>query len=672
MRIKTCSFTLPHPLYYAWLLRSDVRGDTPVDNIEGQKGFLVWWVLSGVREYGQTVIFDDSQKTVLFEPLPNDNNHKDFQVCRLLKRLLQIRTDVTQQFDLSSEQGFLKTQAWFYVYGLREHLLLHLVDDATLRWLDETPTFLKEVYLSSANGEPEISRLMFFVWQSQTELQKKFDLTDSGTRQKFIYWFFIIGLHEVKLHFLISDRWRQWLSAKIIIGVKNSQVTRIAAFLWQSRIELQYAFDLSVPEGCKGFDDWCMATAGSESALRWLALRKDCGMLNALMPALVKPRIKLKPKFGVNLIGFAFGELGIGEDVRMAASACDAAQIPYSVINLSLSGDARQADEILADQVSASLGQPLYPINIFCLTGFDTARAYLEYGDKLFSNRHNIGWWPWELAVWPNHWSCAFALVDEVWAATEFTRTMYERVSPVPVSLMPLPVSVGRVESITRQSFGLPVDSFIFLYVFDFNSYLMRKNPLAVVDAFRKAFSAQDKTVSLVLKTMNSNPANPLWQAFKKCCFEDKRIILMECTLDRPQVLGLIQACDVYVSLHRSEGFGRTLAEAMLFGKPVVATDYSGNRDFLTVKTGFPVNYQETPVNKNDYPFVENGEAVWANPDIEHAAYQMNRALDAVCDDDFTNLVRVYAMRQFSSERIGHLMHNYLTSVFSQVTAYPA
>ena len=146
----------------------------------------------------------------------------------------------------------------------------------------------------------------------------------------------------------------------------------------------------------------------------------------------------------------------------------------------------------------------------------------------------------------------------------------------------------------------------------------------------------------------------------------------MECTLDRPQVLGLIQACDVYVSLHRSEGFGRTLAEAMLFGKPVVATDYSGNRDFLTVKTGFPVNYQETPVNKNDYPFVENGEAVWANPDIEHAAYQMNRALDAVCDDDFTNLVRVYAMRQFSSERIGHLMHNYLTSVFSQVTAYPA
>jgi glycosyltransferase involved in cell wall biosynthesis len=179
----------------------------------------------------------------------------------------------------------------------------------------------------------------------------------------------------------------------------------------------------------------------------------------------------------------------------------------------------------------------------------------------------------------------------------------------------------------SRKSLGLPDKPFLFLFVFDFNSYLARKNPQAVIAAFQQAFPQGDASVGLVLKTMNSRPNEEAWDDFARQCAADPRIVLLNHTLDRALVLGLVNACDAYVSLHRAEGFGRTLAEAMLLGKPVVGTDFSGSTDFLTTMTGYPVKWRKKMLKTGDYPFIETGEgAYWADPDIDHAAAQLHAA----------------------------------------------
>ena len=366
--------------------------------------------------------------------------------------------------------------------------------------------------------------------------------------------------------------------------------------------------------------------------------------------------------FGLNLIGFAFGELGIGEDVRMAAAACEAAGIPYSVVNIHPGEHLRQADRSLADRVCSNRdgSEAPYAINVFCLTGFDTARVALERGAPLFEGRFNVGWWPWELPVWPGDWGIAFSLVDEVWAATEFTREMYTKAAalaspnPTPVMLMPLAACVARVTPMTRRQLGLPEKRFLFLYVFDFNSYLARKNPFAALKAFQQAFDAGDQSVGLVLKTMNSNPANPVWKRFVRECSRDARIVLIDKTMDRGEVLGLIKSCDAYLSLHRSEGFGRTLAEAMLCGKPVIGTDFSGNVDFLGPDVGFPVEWKPTAVRELAYPFVTAADAAWwAEPNLGSAAARMKDARTAAASAGFAMAVTSFAQTQFSQTSIG-------------------
>jgi len=127
---------------------------------------------------------------------------------------------------------------------------------------------------------------------------------------------------------------------------------------------------------------------------------------------------------GVNLIGHAYGELGIGEDLRMAVEACEAAGIPYAIVNFSPGAATRQDDQLLAGRTgnAGEAASAPYATNIFCLTAFETARLYLEYGPGLFEGRRNIGWWPWELPVWPERWRPALNLVDEIWAASRFSQ----------------------------------------------------------------------------------------------------------------------------------------------------------------------------------------------------------------------------------------------------------
>jgi glycosyltransferase involved in cell wall biosynthesis len=505
--------------------------------------------------------------------------------------------------------------------------------------------------LKAHSDLPAISPLMFFLWSAREDLHDVFNIESAEGRECFLGWFFLQGVTELNIEHLLNDYWLNWIKEKVVLK-KSLPIPRVGLLFRAFRDDIKNAFDLESQDGQQGLIDWTEAALKTEIGCQWI-------------DNLTEQR-SIQPQLGVNLIGFAFGELGIGEDVRMAAAACDKAGIPYTVVNIAPGKSVRQKDQILAGSITNEIEQLTYSTNIFCLTGFDTVHAFLEKGSELFEGRYNIGWWPWELPVWPEQWMSAFDLIDEVWAATTYTQKMYRHATDKPVTLMPLPVSVERAVPVKRKSLGLVKKQFLFLYIFDFNSYLARKNPTAVVKAFLAAFPKNDQKVGLVIKTMNSNSKNPKWKKFQTLCQKDSRIVLLEKTLDREKVLGLIDTCDAYITLHRAEGFGRTPAEAMLFGKPVVATDFSGNVDFVNNKTGFPVKWDKKSVKVGQYPFItKKSNAYWAEPCISHAAKQMQAALKSAPDKKRESEIKKFALEQFSLVRISKLMKKRLIEISS-------
>jgi len=667
-----------------WLQRPDLRAGAAV-RARLPQPFMHWWQLHLRELYPAWAAHIPVDYAMLLRPLKGQPRFGPFAASLALRTLLDLRADLREAFDANIETGYRAALAWFYVHGLRELRLQDVLPAAQLQALDETPAFLAAAGADNALQRP-LTWLMYFTWLSDPNLRARFDLTTPWGQAHYQRWFLSEGANLYGVLPLLHPRWRQWLLAALDHqGPTDLAVPRMAILLWKHRDELRQAFDLRTLLGFRRLVAWAQLATAQEPALQWL--RED---------AAPKPAVKQSPNatrkraaapkrpFGLNLVGFAFGQLGIGEDVRMAVAACEAAGIPFKVVNMH-PGNSGVADRALQDHVAADedADPAPYAINVFCLTGFETARAYLEQGQALFAGRYNIGWWPWELPVWPRDWDLVFGLVDEVWAATRFTEAMYSdataraaraaaplgilkgaRLPRVPVTFMPMPASVARVQPMTRKQLQLPARRFLFLYVFDFNSYLQRKHPFAAIEAFRKAFADDDRSVGLVLKTMNSKPDDPQWRRFLKACAADPRIVLIDRTLDRGEVLGLIQACDAYVSLHRSEGFGRTLAEAMLFGKPVVGTDFSGNVDFLNEESGFPVRWRQRAVEPGEYPFVtERDGPWWAQPSVADAARQLRAAREVSGNRAFAKQVRGFAAAHFDPARSGTLMRERLRAI---------
>jgi glycosyltransferase involved in cell wall biosynthesis len=174
----------------------------------------------------------------------------------------------------------------------------------------------------------------------------------------------------------------------------------------------------------------------------------------------------------------------------------------------------------------------------------------------------------------------------------------------------------------------LPEKAFLFLYVFDFGSHLERKNPMAAIEAFSKAFELSDDRVRLVIKVSYADKRKSDFNKLLEIASKDPRIIIINKILSREEMYGLINSCDSYISLHRSEGFGLGMAEAMYLGKPVIGTAYSGNMDFMNVENSYLVDYTLSSVPEGAYPFWQN--QVWADPDIESAAQGMAKIFDDI------------------------------------------
>lgn len=237
---------------------------------------------------------------------------------------------------------------------------------------------------------------------------------------------------------------------------------------------------------------------------------------------------------------------------------------------------------------------------------------------------YRIGNWYWELDTLPRSWVRYASMMHEIWAPTRFIGETLGRCASIPVFDMLPGVELHSFARLPRSHFGLPQDRYLFLFAFDMCSVMERKNPLALIAAFHKAF-AGDNHVALAIKiTRGEFDRESLERLTREAA--SNGVFVIDRVMSREESYALIDSCDCYVSLHRSEGFGLTMAEAMLMAKPVIGTAYSGNLDFMSNKNSLLVDYTRVPITQ-DLPFYPKG-AFWAEPSVEHAAEHMRWAYE--------------------------------------------
>ena len=247
-------------------------------------------------------------------------------------------------------------------------------------------------------------------------------------------------------------------------------------------------------------------------------------------------------------------------------------------------------------------------------------------GPRFFEGRSTVGYWFWELDRFPSSMHKAFDYVDEVWTATRFISSGIRAIGRRPVHTVPLPIPIPRCSpDVTRATLRLP-DTFLFLFVFDFFSVLERKNPLGLIQAFDRAFRPGEGPV-LLIKTINGARKLTDLERIRAAAQHRHDVLIVDEYYSAEQKNALLGLCDCYVSLHRSEGFGLTMAEAMGLQKPVIATAYSGNMDFMTVENSYLVDYSmgAVPAGCDPYPV----GSPWAEPNLDQAAGLMRRVFEA-------------------------------------------
>jgi len=595
---------------FAFMLRMDVTSGSDLKNEETAKRFLMWWFCFGRREYLSSPPTAE-QRAITWENV--DLHHKSgvFRVPRILSYLLDVRSDVVESLDVASEGGPHRAAAWLFLHGLEEMGVDDLIDDGTRKWLNAP----RDPGDNSADAP--MTNLAALVWALRMGGRPDLGPPTPDERTRVAAWVYTFGLAEENLGFLLSNEMVAALT-RVVRLPNGVSLTRHAYYCWMAGFSNVPRHPPTTEDAAVELESWHAGVWKTIFAPR-TARRLTPDHLRPSSAAVGSPTSR-----GCNLIGYAYGELGIGEDVRMMSASLKANGVDFGVFDFSEKITSRKSDTSIAEHVDSSVK---FGTTVFCLTGFDTARFLLERGPGVFENRHVVGYWPWELPEWPEGWRSVFDLVDELWVSSRFTQESYSLTARVPVIHMPMAVELPPTTAPTARSrFGLPEGRFLFLYVFDANSYLDRKNPHAALAAFRKAFPRGDEPVDLVFKVMNGSSEKPRWLEFLAACGGDPRVRILHDTMDKAAVIGLMSVCDCYVSLHRSEGFGRTIAEAMLLGKPVIATAWSGSDELVRPDTAIPVSARLVPVEAGQYPWGDG--QYWADPDTDHAAWAMRRLVE--------------------------------------------
>jgi glycosyltransferase involved in cell wall biosynthesis len=330
-------------------------------------------------------------------------------------------------------------------------------------------------------------------------------------------------------------------------------------------------------------------------------------------------------RLGLNVVGFLTADLGVGESARAMVRAADAAGLPVALVPLRLNCLNRLGDESYAARLQET--NP-HGVNVMHLDPPAAGDIDHHHGPGFRAGKYNIGYFAWELPEFPDPWLPYCDTFDEIWCPSDFTRDAIAMKCPRPVLTMPHAVAFARPAGSPaelRARFGLPAGAFLFLSLFDLNSYAARKNPQAAIEAFGRS-GLGGRGAGLVVKVHNA-AANPDdFAALQAAARDLPGMVLIAATFAREEIYALEAACDCFVSLHRAEGFGLAIAECMYLGKPVLSTDWSAPAEFVSADNGCPIRFAPGVLDRSHGPYSKG--STWAEPDVAHAAEWMRRLFE--------------------------------------------
>lgn len=335
-------------------------------------------------------------------------------------------------------------------------------------------------------------------------------------------------------------------------------------------------------------------------------------VLQRLIP---KSRVAFDPARPVEVAGYLSMMAGVGESARLCADALVSAGRTISLRDVSTHSDEGSSVEWrAAAQSSETPGTRIWHLNPPMLP-----RAVLATGLGEFARAYNIGYWAWELEVVPAEWRNGARYVNAVFVPSEFTRKAIAPLTSAPVIVVPHPVTEKPAADGMRAKFGIEDDAFLVSFIFSAGSSINRKNPQAVIEAF-KIFQAHCANAFLLMKGSGDPAKDAGLAALYRSAEGNSRIRIVTDKLASSEINGLIRDSDAYISLHRSEGFGLTVAEAIIHDTPVVTTGWSGTVDFCDPENTWNVAPSLIPVVDTHPEFAALTGAVWADPSPEIAA----------------------------------------------------
>ncbi|MGF6871716.1 glycosyltransferase involved in cell wall biosynthesis [Paraburkholderia sp. MM5477-R1] len=608
------------PNFLALLIeeRPDLQATFGPPNFTGRLSALSWWLEHGQFQY-RIIKWIPPGMPEAFQM--EWGSHPDWlPVPRFLRLILDERPDLQKFSGLDSFIGRLNALSWWVEHGQRQY--------PVIRWdAGAMPEELFGMEPGAHCALPLIPRFLNLIWNERPDLQAAFDLDRFGARLNYLSWWDRDGqneYHAIKWSAVGLDEALARMDDEDV--PRGSLLPRFLDMIASERPDLQAAYNIDTEAGREQLVRWWNEFGDHEYPLLE-SLKVDWSISTAPARSAEPPRyhahVEHEYDYGVNVVGFPQGVLGLGEDARMAARVLQMNSTPVTLINAPMAGPAKldsSVDHLLSDELK-------YRISLFCLPAPEMVRLALEGGRKLIdAPTHKIGAWPWELPHWPGAFGKVHQMVDEIWAQSKFVQSVYSRLGDTPVYRMPMAVDVPAPLDPERARFGLPSNEFLFYLMFDGNSWLSRKNPLAGVQAFKQAFGDSSPGVGLVIKAMNVRDDDSVWRAVCDMASGDSRIHIVSERLSRQDSIDFMACCDAYISLHRSEGFGRVIAEAMVLGQPVVVTNFSGNVDFCEPGTAFLVDGDLVPLRPGDYLFPEG--QYWCDPDVSLAAEQLQRVID--------------------------------------------
>ena len=471
-------------------------------------------------------------------------------------------------------------------------------------------------------GDAPLSQYLRILFEGDRAAQLAFGDLEGDAAVQFLCW--AIVEYRIPGEFVPAE-------AAAVLNAPGSHgarwgVTRLLEHIYRVRPDLQKAFPELDGEDGRAFVDWAGLTVGLEYGLSAQFIPADRPPEAGAVPEPdvreAAPAGSQQGAWGVNVLGLVRAELGIGAATRLLADGLEAAEAPVlrRPLGESVLGE-REGTDTVAQRMQADV-EP-YRFNLVGLNGPELAAVRTEL--EPFGARYTIGSWWWEVHdSLPEGWLLGSLMLDEVWVASDHIADALTPFIPVPVTKVTLPVIPVTAPALTRAELGLP-DGFLFLFVFDYFSTLPRKNPLGVIKAFKRAFPP-GSGAKLVLKSINGEHATAKRELIRGMIGEHPDIVMIDGLVPLETKNAFVANCDCYVSLHRAEGFGLPLAEAMSLGKPVVATGYSGNLEFMTDENSYLVEAGLTRIGDETVHYPSDG--TWGEPDLDHAATLMQRVLE--------------------------------------------